>query len=146
MWTICCCTLCVMCSGLCVLAAAWRWWMNISVDLLLQLENAHVGMRSALQKQPTLAGNGELVKDTGTVAQHHQLDLMRDDEAFVAASHAHRHWVTWWQNACVRLIWYIGLPRWRYGMTNETASDNKDEPAHCQAASSATHTPVLLVI
>lgn len=51
--------------------------MNIRVDLLLQLENAHVGMRSALQQQPSLAGNGELVEDTGTVAQHPQLDLMR---------------------------------------------------------------------
>lgn len=68
--------------------------MNISVDLLLQLENAHVGMRSASQKQPSLAGNGELVEDTGTVAQHQQLDLMRADEAFVAAPHAHHHWAT----------------------------------------------------
>lgn len=117
-----------MCSGLCVLAAAWRWWMNISVDLLLQLENALVGMRSALQKQPSLAGNGELVEDTGTVAQHHQLDLMRDDEAFVAAPHAHHRWATWWRS---RLIWYVRLPRWRYVMINLRAG-HKDEPAHRQ--------------
>lgn len=121
----------LLCAVCCVLRA-------VCVGRSLPMMNEHQ-RRSIVTAGERARRNEECFAGTAQARRYRELlprlDGMRDGEASAAASHAHRHWATWWRKACLRLICHIRPPRWRYVMTSEAAGGSK-----------AAHAPVSLVL